>query len=144
MQVESKQASSKNWREWSVTKDERTRKQANVNHFCLKASTKRWIRKGPCIWKPSRTAQLTQYNQAHGSYAAEPTNPLLYYWSVMKTSVLNMRFSPGRYSPDNTVTTGIASAADDTRHTLKVGRMYEAIKRSCKHHTIVYKELEHL
>lgn len=51
-----------------------------------------------------------------------------------------MRFSPGRYSPDNTVTTGIASAADDTRHTLKVRRMYEAIKRSCKHHTIVYKD----
>lgn len=48
---------------------------------------------------------------------------------------------PRQYS---TVTMGIASAADDTRHILKMGRMCKAMKRSCKHHTIVYKELEHL
>lgn len=57
-----------------------------------------------------------------------------------------MRFSPGHHSLDkhSTVTMGIASAADDTRHALKMGRMYEAKKRSDKHHTIVYKEREHL
>lgn len=57
-----------------------------------------------------------------------------------------MRFSPGHHSLDkySTVTMGIASAADDTRHALKMGRMCKAKKRSDKHHTTVYKEREHL